>query len=95
MAAEETKAKVPAGRRVTAEALAVAPDVLGLPLAEPWRRLAAMLIDLGAVSALSLLSGPWLGLGTARRGWIQAGHVLNARSVDEVRAFVARKRAAR
>jgi DNA polymerase (family 10) len=35
------------------------------------------------------------GIGTARRGWIQAGHVLNARSVDEVRAFVARKRVTR
>jgi len=36
-----------------------------------------------------------LGIGTARRGWIQASHVLNARGVDEVRAFVARKRGAR
>jgi DNA polymerase (family 10) len=35
------------------------------------------------------------GLGTARRGWVQAGHVLNARGADDVRAFVARKRAAR
>jgi DNA polymerase (family 10) len=35
------------------------------------------------------------GIGTARRGWIQASHVLNARSVDDVRAFVARKRGAR
>jgi DNA polymerase (family 10) len=35
------------------------------------------------------------GIGTARRGWIQASHVLNARSVDEVRGFVARKRGAR
>ena len=34
------------------------------------------------------------GIGTARRGWIQASHVLNARSVDAVRAFVARKRGA-
>ena len=33
------------------------------------------------------------GVGTARRGWMQAAHVLNTRSVDEVRAFVARKRA--
>jgi DNA polymerase (family 10) len=32
------------------------------------------------------------GIGTARRGWVQAAHVLNARSVDAVRAFVARKR---
>jgi DNA polymerase (family 10) len=35
------------------------------------------------------------GIGTARRGWVQASHVLNARSVDEVRAFVARKRGTR
>jgi DNA polymerase (family 10) len=33
------------------------------------------------------------GLGTARRGWVQASHVLNTRSADAVRAFVARKRA--
>jgi len=33
------------------------------------------------------------GVGTARRGWIQPQHVLNTRPVDEVRAFVARKRA--
>jgi DNA polymerase (family 10) len=32
------------------------------------------------------------GIGTARRGWVQAAHVLNTRSVDGVRAFVARKR---
>jgi DNA polymerase (family 10) len=32
------------------------------------------------------------GIGTARRGWVEASHVLNARSVDAVRAFVARKR---
>jgi DNA polymerase (family 10) len=35
------------------------------------------------------------GLGTARRGWIERPHVLNARPVDEVRSFVARKRARR
>ncbi len=33
------------------------------------------------------------GTGTARRGWVEPRHVLNARGVDEVRAFVARKRA--
>jgi DNA polymerase (family 10) len=32
------------------------------------------------------------GIGTARRGWIQASHVLNARGSDAVHAFVARKR---
>lgn len=35
------------------------------------------------------------GVGTARRGWIEPVHVLNTRTVDEVRAFVARKRARR
>jgi DNA polymerase (family 10) len=35
------------------------------------------------------------GLGTARRGWIEPRHVLNTRSADEVRRFVARKRARR
>ena len=32
------------------------------------------------------------GVGTARRGWTEPQHVLNTRSVDDVRAFVARKR---
>jgi hypothetical protein len=54
----------PAGRIVSADTLAVAPAVLGTPLAEPWRRLAAMCLDLVAVGLLSLLSSPWLGLAT-------------------------------
>jgi DNA polymerase (family 10) len=33
------------------------------------------------------------GLGTARRGWIEPRHVLNAGGVDAVRAFVTAKRA--
>lgn len=33
------------------------------------------------------------GVGTARRGWIEPVHVLNTRGIDEVRAFVTRKRA--
>jgi DNA polymerase (family 10) len=33
------------------------------------------------------------GVGTARRGWIEPQQVLNAGSVEDVRAFVARKRA--
>lgn len=32
------------------------------------------------------------GVGTARRGWVEPRHVLNAGSVHDVRAFVARKR---
>jgi DNA polymerase (family 10) len=33
------------------------------------------------------------GVGTARRGWIEPRHVLNAGGIDDVRAFIARKRA--
>lgn len=32
------------------------------------------------------------GIGTARRGWVEPQHVLNTRGVEEVQAFVARKR---
>ena len=32
------------------------------------------------------------GVGTARRGWLEPHDVLNTRRIDEVRAFVARKR---
>lgn len=52
------------GRLVSADTLAVAPAVLGRPLAEPWRRLAAIAVDIVAVAALSLLSAPCLGLAT-------------------------------
>jgi DNA polymerase (family X) len=34
-----------------------------------------------------------MGVGTARRGAVEARHVLNARPVEDVRAFIARKRA--
>lgn len=64
MSAESAPPARPAGRLVTAETLAVAPAVLGQPLAEPWRRAAAMAVDLAAVGLLSLLSAPWLGIAT-------------------------------
>jgi hypothetical protein len=34
-----------------------------------------------------------LGLGTARRGWVEPRHVLNTRPLNDVRAFIAAKRA--
>lgn len=34
-----------------------------------------------------------MGVGTARRGWVEPAHVLNTRSAGEVRDFIARKRA--
>ena len=36
-----------------------------------------------------------MGIGTARRGWVEPRHVLNARSLVEVRAFIAAKRSSR
>ncbi|HVH55930.1 MAG TPA: hypothetical protein VM791_06735, partial [Vicinamibacterales bacterium] len=33
-----------------------------------------------------------LGIGTARRGWVEARHVLNARPIAEVRAWIEAKR---
>jgi DNA polymerase (family X) len=33
-----------------------------------------------------------LGVGTARRGWVERRHVLNTRTVEQVRAFIAAKR---
>ena len=61
---EIAKTVVPSGRIVIAETLGLAPTVLGQRLAAPWQRLGAMIVDLAAVGLLSLLSGPWLGLGT-------------------------------
>ncbi len=51
-------------RTVAPEALAVAPAILGRPLAEPWRRFAAMAVDVTIVGLLSLLAKPFLALGT-------------------------------
>ena len=36
-----------------------------------------------------------LGVVTARRGWVEPRHVLNARSIEDVRAFIAAKRGGR
>jgi len=61
---EIAKTAAPSGRIVIAETLGLAPTVLGQQLAAPWQRLGSMVVDLAAVGLLSLLSGPWLGLGT-------------------------------
>ena len=49
-------------------------------------------IDSDCHRALWLARQMRFGVGTARRGWIEPKHVLNTGSVDDVRAFVARKR---
>lgn len=52
----------PKGRLVNPEVLQVDPQLLRQPLAAPWRRAAAMLVDLLLIGLLSLLAGPVLGL---------------------------------
>jgi DNA polymerase (family 10) len=52
-----------------------------------------LVIDSDAHRADGLRRQMRFGVGTARRGWVEPRHVLNSRSVDDVRAFVARKRA--
>jgi hypothetical protein len=47
---------------VTPDAFQVAPEMLGLPLAEPWRRLVALLVDLLLIGILSQLGGTALAL---------------------------------
>ena len=64
MSDESAKPAAKVRRAVRADTLVVAPEVVDLPLAEPWRRLAAMVIDLAAIALLSLLSGTFLGLAT-------------------------------
>ena len=51
-----------------------------------------VVIDSDCHRARSLDRQMQMGIGIARRGWVEARHVLNARPVAEVRAFVAAKR---
>ena len=70
MSAEPPPTPAPPGRTVKPDTLVVAPAILGLPLAEPWRRLVAMVIDLGVVGLLSFLAGPWLGERLSAGRWL-------------------------
>ena len=56
-----TKANLRRPSWVSAEALNVAPELLGAPLAKPARRALAMGLDLLAIALLSGLDGFWLG----------------------------------
>jgi len=53
---------------------------------------ATVVIDSDCHRVRSLDRQMRMGVGTARRGWVEARHVLNTRSIADVRAFVARKR---
>jgi hypothetical protein len=76
MSSPDTTSKIPRSLRsdrglITAEDLSVAPELLGLPLARPWRRLAAVLVDLAAVGLISTLANGWLLLVTMLGGALQ------------------------
>jgi len=49
-------------KTITPTSFAVAPELVGLPLASPWRRAAAMLLDLLAVALLSNAGGVFFGI---------------------------------
>jgi DNA polymerase (family 10) len=51
-----------------------------------------LVIDSDCHRAVSLDRQMRFGVGTARRGWVEARHVLNTRSIHEVRAFIRNKR---
>lgn len=53
---------------------------------------ATVVIDSDCHRSRSLDRQMRMGVGTARRGWVEPGQVLNTRPIGEVRAFIARKR---
>jgi DNA polymerase (family 10) len=51
-----------------------------------------VVIDSDCHRADALARQMQFGIGTARRGWVEPGHVLNTNALDTVRAFIAKKR---
>jgi DNA polymerase (family 10) len=68
-------------------------DLSGERAHEAVRAGATLVIDSDCHRATSLERQMQMGVGTARRGWVEPRHVLNTRPLAEVRAFLARKRA--
>jgi len=67
-------------------------DLCGERAGEAARAGVTLVIDSDCHRARLLDRQMRLGVGTARRGWVEPRHVLNTGSADDVRAFVARKR---
>ena len=68
-------------------------DLSGERAREAVRAGVTVVIDSDCHRSRSLDRQMRMGVGTARRGWVEPGHVLNTRAVGDVRAFIARKRA--
>jgi DNA polymerase (family 10) len=67
-------------------------DLSGERAREAVRAGVTVAIDSDCHRARSLDRQMRMGVGTARRGWVEPAHVLNTRPVSEVRGFLARKR---
>jgi DNA polymerase (family 10) len=68
-------------------------DLSGERALEAVRAGATVVIDSDCHRSQSLDRQMRMGVGTARRGWVEPHHVLNTRTVADVRAFIAGKRA--
>jgi hypothetical protein len=78
MSGDSSSRQPTSGKVVTADTLTVAGTVLGQPLAEPWRRLAGMLVDLVVLGLLSLLAKPFLGIATGVLLFVLLGNSAHA-----------------
>jgi len=67
-------------------------DLSGERAAEAIAAGVTLVIDSDCHRAPALDRQMRMGIGTARRGWVEPRHVLNTRPLTEVRAFLARKR---
>ena len=84
--------------RRTALEIDGAPSHLDLEGARARQAVAAgvtVTVDSDCHRARALARQMDLGVGTARRGWVEPRHVLNCRPLAEVREFIAAKRAAK
>lgn len=68
-------------------------DLDGARAREAVRAGATVVIDSDCHRSPSLDRQMRMGVGTARRGWVEPHHVLNTRPITDVQAFIARKRA--
>jgi DNA polymerase (family 10) len=89
--------RVMAAAMKTGTALEVDGAPLHLDLDGPGARRAAgagvtLVVDSDSHGADRLDLQMRLAVATARRGWVEPRHVLNARTAEDIRAFVSRKR---
>ncbi|HEV8394929.1 MAG TPA: PHP domain-containing protein [Vicinamibacterales bacterium] len=67
-------------------------DMDGAVARQAVARGVTVVVDSDCHRAENLARQMEFGVGTARRGWLEPRHVLNTKGVEEIRAFVARKR---